>query len=121
MEAPPDPPEADLITLAQIDIPQTNKEGGGTASPIVSQGSPSIPSYADIIKKKLVAPSNSYEDEIYERPSKRVGRKPHKVVREEEVERLKMQGKQSTIEMSIGRNTRARASKGGLSNPLPSK
>lgn len=123
MEAPPpqDPPEADLITSAQIDIPQTNKEGGGNASPGVSQGSPSIPSYVDITKKKVAKPSDSSEDEIYERPSKRTGKKPHKVVREEEAECLKMQGSQATIKMSIGRNTRARPSKGGLSNPSPCK
>jgi len=106
-----------LITSAQIEDPQANKDGGGAASPGASQGSPSIPSYADITKKKVAEPSNSSEEEIYERPSKRADRKPHKVVREEEAKCLKMQGSQSTIEMTIGRNTRERPSKGGIPNP----
>ena len=45
----------------------------------------------------------SSEDETYERPSKRARRKSHKEAREEEAERLKIQGSQSTIEMSIGK------------------
>eukprot|EP00253_Pinus_taeda_P023537 PITA_23537 len=56
--------------------------------------------------------SNSSEDETYERPSKKAGRKSRKEKREEEAERLKTQGSQPTIEMSIGRNTRPRPSKG---------
>ena len=57
----------------------------------------------------------SSEEESLERSSKK-GHKSLKKVREEEVELLKMQGSQATIEMSIGRNTRARPIKGG---PLP--
>ena len=40
--------------------------------------------------------------------------------REEEAERLKRQGSQSTIEMTIGRNSRPKSSKGG-STPLLGK
>eukprot|EP00253_Pinus_taeda_P028376 PITA_28376 len=117
----PNPPEVDLITPAQIEDPQANKDGGGAASPGASQGSPSIPSYADITKKKVAKPFDSSKGEIYEKPSKRASRKPHKVVREEEAEHLKMQGSQCTIEMTIGRNSRARPSKGGIPNPSPGK
>ena len=58
----------------------------------------------------------SSKEKYLERSSKK-GRKSLKKVQEEEIERLKMQGSQATIEMSISRNTRARPSKGG---PLPS-
>jgi hypothetical protein len=81
-----------------------------SGSPI---GASSSPSYADIIKKKPPEISGSSEDESFERPSKRAGRKSHKEAREEEAERQKMQGSQPTIEMSIGRNTRTRPPKGG--------
>jgi len=81
-----------------------------------------MPSYVDITKKKKVPePSDSSEEETYERPSKKAGRKTHKAVREEEAEHLKMQGSQSTIEMTIGRNTRGRSAKGGIPNPSPGK
>ena len=59
-----------------------------------------------------MANSASYDDESIERSLKK-GRKSHKTVREEEAERMKMQGIQATIEMSIARTTRARPSKGG--------
>ena len=68
----------------------------------VIQDSPSKPSYAEATRKKAIEISGSSEDETYERPSKRAGRKSHKEMREEEVERLKTQGSQATIEMSIG-------------------
>ena len=58
----------------------------------------------------------SFEEESFERSSKK-GRKSLKKVHEEESEHLNMQGSQATIEMSIGRNTWVRPSKGG---PLPS-
>jgi len=57
------------------------------------------------------------EDETYERKMKKAGRKSHKEKREEEAKRLKTQGSQATIEMTIGRNTRPRPSKGGLNTP----
>ena len=60
--------------------------------------------------------SSSSEEESLERSSKK-GRKSIKKVREEEFKRLKMQGSQATIKMSIDRNTWARPLKEG---PLPS-
>ena len=60
--------------------------------------------------------SSSSDEDPLERSSQ-IGQKSHNMVQEEEVERLKMQGIQATIEMSISRNTRARPSKEG---PLPS-
>ena len=59
--------------------------------------------------------SGSSNEESLER-SKKKGCKSLTKVREEEVERLEMQGIQATIEMSISRNTRARPSRG---DPLP--
>ena len=63
-------------------------------------------------KKKPIATSSSSEEESLERSSKK-GHKSLKKVQEEESERLKMQGIQATIKMSIGWNTRARPTKGG--------
>ena len=59
----------------------------------------------------------SSEDETFERPSKRAGMKSREELREEEAERLKVQGSQSTIEMSIDINTRSRPTEGGPSPP----
>ena len=70
-----------------------------------------------LTKKKPPESSNSSEDETFERPSKKVGRKSLTEAREEEAEKQKMQGSQATIEMSISRNTRARPSEG---DPPPS-
>ena len=61
-------------------------------------------------KRKPMANSGSSEDESIERSSKK-GQKSHKTVREEEVERLKMQIIQPTLEMPISKKTWA--SKGG--------
>ena len=58
-------------------------------------------------EKKPMDNSGSSKEESLERSSKK-GHKSLKKVREEEVELLKMQGSQATIEMSIGRNTQAR-------------
>ena len=58
----------------------------------------------------------SSDEESLERSSKK-GHKSLKKVRDEEEERLNMEGSQTTIEMSISRNTKARPSKGG---PPPS-
>jgi len=69
-------------------------------------GTSSSPTYAEMTRKKPPKTSRSSEDETFKRPSKIVGRKSHKEAREEEVERQKMKGSQSTIEMPIGRNTR---------------
>ena len=70
------------------------------------------PTYAEMEKNKPMDNSSSSEEESLERSSKK-GCKSLKKVWEEEAEHLKMQGSQATIEMSIGRNTRARPSKGG--------
>jgi hypothetical protein len=51
----------------------------------------------------------SSDDETFERPSKRAGRRSNKETREEESERQKTLGSQATIEMTLGRNTRPRA------------
>lgn len=120
--SPSDPPETDLITPALAEDPQANKERGREALLDSTQGSPSRLSYVDITKKnKVPEPSDSSEEETFEGPSKKAGRKTHKAVREEEAERLKMQGSQSTIEMTIGRNTRGRSIKGVIPNPSPGK
>ena len=75
------------------------------------------PTYAEMAKKKKTIDNSGSSDEDPLGKSSKKGRKSLKMVREEEVERLKMQGSQSTLEMSIGRNTRARPAKGG---PTPS-
>ena len=62
-------------------------------------------------KKEPKDNSKSSEEESLETYSKK-GQKYLKKVREEEAERLEMQGSQATIEMSIERNTRARLVKG---------
>ena len=66
-------------------------------------------------RKKPMDNSSSINEDSIERSSKK-GCKSLKKVWEEEAKRLKMQGSQATIEMSIAKNTRARPSKGG---PIP--
>lgn len=101
----------------QGDTPPSNKEVGEPIQIEANQGSPSNPSYVEIARKKLVESSGSSEDETYERQTKKAGRKSRKEKREEEAERLKTQGSQATIEMTIGQNIRPRPSKGGLNTP----
>ena len=87
-------------------------------------GSParvSSPFYTNMMKKKPLESFGSSEDETFKRPSKKAGRKSLREAREEEAKRRKMQGSQTTLEMSIGRNTRARPPKGGLSNSIPNR
>ena len=68
---------------------------------------PSIsPSYVEILKKNMVDSFGSSDEDSFEQSSKKAGRKSHKEIREEEAERLKMQGSQATIEMSMGRTKR---------------
>ena len=90
-----------------------NQETGNIPNP--NSSNTSSPSYADIIKqkKKILENTCSSDEETFERPSKKVGRRTNKETREEESERQKTLGSQTTIEMSIGRNTRPRAPKGG--------
>ena len=88
--------------------------------PLVGTTSP--PSYAEMTKKKkLIDSPGSFEDEPFEQSNKKAGRKSRKEIKEEEVERLKTQGSQSTIKMSLGRNTRTRPPKGGSAPPPSSK
>ena len=84
-------------------------EGGSPLSSPVDTSSP--PSYADIARKKHDVSSGSSEVDSFE-PEKTAGRKSKKEIREEEVERLKTQGSQATIEMSYRRNKRNRTPKG---------
>ena len=60
---------------------------------------PISPSYDDVLKKKVESYGSSEDDGKF---TKKFGRKSRKEVREEEVERLKMQGSQPTIELSFG-------------------
>lgn len=121
------PKDADKDQANQPILNQENEEQEDTSIPNkeveeviqreINQGSPLNPTYAEIIKKKPIESSSSSEDEVYERHAKKSGRKSRKEKREEEAERLKTQGSQATIEMTIGRNTRPRSSKGGLTTP----
>ena len=80
----------------------------------------SSPSYAEITKKKPVDNSSSSDEDSIEKTSKK-GRKSRKYVREEEAERLKMQGIHPTIEMSMGRSKRNRSQKGVTTPSLLNK
>ena len=73
----------------------------------------SSPSYAKVLKEKLVDSSGSSDEDSIEQSSKKVGRKSRKEIREEEAVRLKMQGCQATIEMSLGRSKKNIPQKGG--------
>ena len=84
-------------------------------------GAKSSPSYAEITKNKSVDSSGFSDEDLTEQFSKYVGRKSGKEAREEEAERLNMQGIQSTIEMSLGRTKRTRPLKGVIIPSLPSK
>jgi len=102
--------------VANLEIPCVD------ANPQETHGSPTVAisplSYAEMIEKKtLIDSPGSSEENSFERSTKKAGRKSRKEIKEEEAERLKMQGSQSTIEMSLGRNIRARPTKGG---PTPS-
>ena len=60
---------------------------------------PISPSYADALKKKVESSSSSEDDGQF---TKNFGRKSRKEIREEEAERIKMQGSQPTIKLSFG-------------------
>ena len=74
---------------------------------------PISPSYVDAVKKKVESSGSSEDDGKF---SKKTGRKSRKEIREEEAERLKMQGSQDTIELSFGRSKRNRPPKGGATS-----
>ena len=59
---------------------------------------PISPSYVDALKKKVESSGSSEDDGKF---AKKFGRKSRKEIREEEAERLKMQGSQPTIELSF--------------------
>ena len=72
----------------------------------------SSPSYVEALKKKKPVESyNSLEED--EHFTKKGGRNYSKEIREEETERLKMQGNQATIERSFGISKQNRPPKGG--------
>ena len=81
----------------------------------------SPPSYVDIARNKLAESSDSSDENSIEQLSKKGGRKSKKEIQEEEAERLKTQGSQSTIEMSYGRNKRTRPPKGVITSSNTSK
>ena len=99
-------------------IHSTPLRDGGPPLPV---GDSSPPSYADIARKKLAESSASSDENSIEQLSKKGGRKSTKELQEEEAERLKTQGSQSTIEMSYGRNKRTRPPKGAVTPSNPSK
>ena len=61
----------------------------------------------------MVESFGSSDEDTFEQSSKNNGRKSRKDIREEEVDRLKMQGSQATIEMSLGKSKRNKPLKGG--------
>ena len=76
------------------------------------EGAKVSPSYVDITRKKQDVFSDSSDEDSIEQLSKNDGKKSKKETREEEVERLKMQGNQSTIEISYDRSKRSRPANG---------
>eukprot|EP00253_Pinus_taeda_P013884 PITA_13884 len=118
-------PPSEPLETEQEDPPQLknidSQAPGNTSNP--NPSNKSSPSYADIIKqkKKKIDNAGSSDDETFERPSKRVGRRSNKEAREEESERQKTLGSQTTIEMTLGRNIKPRASKGGGPTPTSCK
>ena len=95
------------------DLPSVGETLQEVQSPIRENFSPS---YADITKNKPADNSCSSDDGSIEQFSKKSGRNSKKEVRENEADRIKMQGNQSTIKMLFGRSKRNRPSK-GVSTP----
>ena len=100
--------------VGNIETPASQPSGVSIMQEIHNSPSriPSSPSYAEILKKKVVDSFGSSDDDSIQ-SLKKIGRKSRKEVIEEEVERLKMQGSQATIEMNLGRSKRNRPNKGG--------
>ena len=99
------------VTMDQVGPDFLSPKGVGEVSP-TPVGPSSSPSYAEIAQKKPIESSGSSDEESIDQFSKKSGRKSKKEIREEEAERLKTQGSQSTNEMSYGRNKRTRPPKG---------
>jgi len=72
-------------------------------------------------KRKPPELSISFEDVLFEKSSKKQGRKSNKEVREEEAEKQKMQGSQATIESSLIKGTRSRNNQAGGSGQAGGK
>eukprot|EP00253_Pinus_taeda_P028881 PITA_28881 len=70
-----DPAAPEHENRVQEESTPPSKEGNKAIQVKVTQGSPSNPSYAEVTRKKAIEISGSSEDETYERPFKRVGRK----------------------------------------------
>ena len=106
----------DLSEVVCSDLPKDGEQQNPSPN-----GAKSSPSYAKITKKKPLDSSGSYGDDSIEKLSKKAGRKSRKEAREEEAERLKTQGSQSTIKMSYGRSKRTRPLKGVINPSHTSK
>ena len=72
-------------------------------------------------KRRPLEAISTLEEEPFEKPIERQGRKSNRDLREEEFENKKMQGNQSTMEISFTKNPRARSNKGGSSYHTQSK
>ena len=88
-EAKANPSLMDSIGVVYIEIPRDGEFLQQNPSP---NGTKTSPSYAEITKKKPVDSSRSSNEDSIEQFSKKAGRKSRKEVREEEEERLNMQG-----------------------------
>ena len=105
-------PELNIGILEQVGVSTLELPRDGDPLQLSPIGAIDSPSYADITKKKHIESSNSSEDDTFEQPSKKASRKSHKEARDEEAERLNMQGIHSTIEMSFEKGKRTRPPKG---------
>ena len=102
-----------ILEEGEIQLPKVNTEEGEVnieSDPVkpreeayswdLSAIIPQIsPSYVDALKNKVESSTSSKDDGQF---AKKFGRKSIKEIREEEAERLKMQGSQPTIELSFG-------------------
>ena len=103
--------EANIVTPDQAGASLSNPLWDGEPS-LAPSGDCSPSSYANIACKKPADSFESSDENSIEQLSKKAGRKSKKEIQEEEAERLKKQGSQSTVEMSYGRNKRTRPPKG---------
>ena len=100
------------------DLPNVGETLHEDHSPIREKISPS---YADITKKKLTDTTGSSDEDSIGQLSKKSSKKSQKEAREDEADRLKMQGSQSTIEISFGRSKRTQPIKGASTPSLSGK
>ena len=121
--------EGELPQLeGQVDVPELNigpmEQAGVSNLELPREGEPlqqyhvspngakASPSYLDITRKKQADILGSFDEDSIEKLYKKAGKKSRKEAQEEEVERLNMQGNQSTIKKSLGRSKRTRPPKG---------